>query len=149
LIGGRSLGGGVPRQDNHQEDIEMTGFGYLNAVFHQRLYVSPSARHVLIQLIGHRNGKTGLCFPTLYTLSHLTGYSIRTVQTAVNELHQFGLIDIETQHRKPNRYTFNIPPLPKLDGNHCHQRRSVREQKRQSLMANSAIQSLKEPLNRE
>jgi len=146
LIGGRSLGGGVPLQDNHQEDIEMTGFGYLNAVFHQRLDISPSARHVLIQLLGHRNGKTGLCFPTIFTLSHLTGYSINTVQAGLAELRHKHLIDVETQHRKPNKYTFNIPSLPKLDSSHCHQRRSIREQKRQIKRAMAAIQPLKEPL---
>jgi hypothetical protein len=91
----------------------MSAFDLLNTVFHQCLPISPTARHVLLQLLGHRNSKIGICNPSTKSLHLSTGYSRRTIISALNELRGADLITVKIQHRKPNEYDFTIPPRPR------------------------------------
>lgn len=58
-----------------------------------------------LALYSHLNMKTGLCSPSIKTLAEFTGLSERTLNSALKELKDAGLIDWE--HKKSNRNAFS------------------------------------------
>lgn len=68
---------------------------------------------VYLQILSHRNSKTGDCFPSLGVIADETGLSKRTVQNKVDKLekhgylkHNTGEYDKEMKKNKSNNYYF-------------------------------------------
>lgn len=65
--------------------------------------ISPYAKLIYVALCKYAN-QDGICFPSLKTLSQVTGIkSKHTIIKAINELLQYGMIEV-----KKNKYHSNI-----------------------------------------
>lgn len=70
--------------------------------------LTPSARHVLLLLATYANAKTRLCSPGVARLSRETGLARSTVQSALAQLEDEGLIARQRRHRNSDGgYTSN------------------------------------------
>lgn len=75
---------------------------------------SPSAKLVLITLANYHNAETGMCFPSIETLTVETGLSRSTVIRSIKALRKAGIIDRQRSNRS-NSYSLNLA-LPQCHG---------------------------------
>lgn len=84
--------------------------------------LSPSTKLVLLALADFANDKADTCWPSLDTLSAMTGRDRRTVMRSLDELEQHGAITRDrTSGRKSTRYTLRLDDLtpPPQQGHHA------------------------------
>jgi len=60
--------------------------------------ISVSARYILLAIYSYMN-RQGEAFPSMRTLSKITGYTLKTVHNSINVLEQKGIISIKKHHR--------------------------------------------------
>lgn len=78
---------------------------------------TPAQRFVLMILADCLNEKTGVCNPSLDTISDYTGLSKRTVQRALIWLEENEYIEVQRRHRNVNNYRLTMS----FDGHGDHQ----------------------------
>lgn len=68
---------------------------------------SPSRKVVLITLANYAD-ESDSCYPSVERLAEETEISVRTVQAAINELIEMGLVDRISRDQQTNRYQLNL-----------------------------------------
>ena len=81
-----------------------------------------------LALYSHLNMKTGLCSPSIKTLAEFTGLSERTLNSALKELKDAGLIDWEHKKSKRNAFSSNIYVFL-VDGSYTQQQQEEENDK--------------------
>jgi DNA-binding transcriptional MocR family regulator len=79
-----------------------------------RLQLPPTEKFVMVSLADQANDD-GLCWPSVGTLVERTGYGERTVQEALRQLAQRGLIERVVRPGSSTVYQLNLAALPQLD----------------------------------
>ena len=74
-----------------------------------------TVKAVLTQLAICVNTTHGLCCPSYATLARYSGFSVRTVKSAVSTGVRLGLVTVTSGKTglESNRYTLHLPPLRK------------------------------------
>lgn len=76
----------------------------------------PPVCALLLALAHHADEYSGQCWPSLERLSDATGFSRRTVQTAIQEAERLNLIRYARGgNRRASVYTLTLPAAPALD----------------------------------
>jgi hypothetical protein len=83
--------------------------------------LSPTARRLGIELVGHVNKRTFRCDPSETRLAHLLGVSVRAIGKAKKELYQKGLLTWRTVGQNGTcNYHISWPALARI-GDEKHQ----------------------------
>ncbi len=82
---------------------------YLNAVT-SHLHLKGTIKPIALALENRAND-TGICWPSIKTLSNDTGFSVSTVKRAVHSLSKSGHLIIEVRTRKDGSQTSNLYTL--------------------------------------
>lgn len=77
--------------------------------------VGRHAHHVLLCLVEHADKDTGQCFPSVKMMADETGWSQATVQRALVELEQVGVIEREPRYRPNGSQTSDLITLVCLE----------------------------------
>lgn len=76
----------------------------------------PPVCALLLALAHHADEYSGQCWPSLERLCDATGFSRRTVQTAIQDAERLGLIRCARGgNRRASVYTMTLPTAPALD----------------------------------
>src|ERR1035437_2825073 len=103
-----------------QTNPSENSFQYLTAALDIRPFDQPATKFILVVIARHRNGKTGLCCPSLARLIKYTGFSKRTILRALAILRDADLLSHQkgwsNVHSKgvPNKYTLNLSRMKEL-----------------------------------
>lgn len=85
----------------------MTAITASNHMFQFNFELTIKARTVYVYL-AHRSNRQNTCFPGLRRIAQECGISISSVQRAIRELLEFGLVKKEVRHRENRSQTSNL-----------------------------------------
>ncbi|WP_324824308.1 helix-turn-helix domain-containing protein [Sinanaerobacter sp. ZZT-01] len=85
----------------------MTAITASNHIFQFNFDLTIKARTVYVYL-AHRSNKMNTCFPGLKRIAQECGISVSSVQRAIRELLEFGLLKKQARHRDDRSQTSNL-----------------------------------------